>query len=81
MSYASKSPEADSWVSSLLWNPHHLRPLHVGDDFLRHPNRVVPTLILLPNLVRNHFAIVLLLDHIGGAFALVRPVGMKPRPC
>ena len=53
-----------------------MRPLHVGDDFLGHPNGAVPTPILLPNLVSNHFTIVLLLDHIGGAFALVLPVGL-----
>ena len=53
-----------------------MRPLHVGDDFIGHPNRAVPTPILLPNLVSNQFAIVLLLDHIGGAFALVLLVGL-----
>jgi len=53
-----------------------LRPLHVGDDFLGHPNGVVPTSIFLPNLVSNHLPIVLLLDHISGAFALVLPVGL-----
>ena len=39
-------------------------------------NGVIPTPFLLPNLVSNHFAIVLLLDHIGSAFALVLPVGL-----
>ena len=53
-----------------------MRPLHVDDDFLGHPNGVVPSPILLPNFVSNHFAIVLLLDHIGSAFALVLPVGL-----
>ena len=53
-----------------------MKPLQVGDDFLGHPNRVVPTPILLPNLVSNHFAIVFLLDHIGGAFAFVLLVGL-----
>ena len=53
-----------------------MRPLYVGDDFLGHPNRAVPTLFLLPNLVSNHLAIVHLLDHIGGVFALVLPVGL-----
>ena len=53
-----------------------MRPLHVDDDFLGHPNGVVPSPILLPNLVSNHFTIVLLFDHIGGAFALVLPVGL-----
>ena len=37
---------------------------------------MIPTPSLLPNLVSNHFAIVLLLDYIGGAFALVLPVGL-----
>ena len=53
-----------------------MSPLHVGDDFLGHPNGAVPTPILLPNLVSNHLVIVLLLDHIGGAFALVLSVGL-----
>ena len=51
-----------------------MRSLHVGDDFLGHPNGAVPTPIFLPNLVSNHFDIVLLLDYIGGAFALVLSV-------
>ena len=53
-----------------------MRPLHVGDDILRHPNGVNPTPFLLPNLVSNHLAICLLFDHIGGAMALVPPVGL-----
>ena len=53
-----------------------MRPLHVGDDFLGHPNGAVPTPILLPNLVSNHFTICLLFDHIGGAIAFVSPVGL-----
>ena len=53
-----------------------MRSLHVGDDFFGHPNGAVPTPILLPNLVSNHFAIVLLLDHIGGVFTLILPVGL-----
>jgi len=53
-----------------------LRSLHVGEDFLGHPNGAVPTPILLPNLVSNHLAIALLLDHIGGAFAFVLAVGL-----
>ena len=51
-------------------------PLHVGDDFLGHPNGVVPTPILLPNLLSNHLTIALLLDHIGSAIAFVPPVGL-----
>ena len=53
-----------------------MRPLHIGDDFLGHPNGAVPTTFLLPNLVRNHLAIALLLDHIGGVFDFVLAVGL-----
>ena len=53
-----------------------MRPLHVGDDILGHPNGVVPTPFLLPNLVSNHLAICLLFDHIGGAIAFVPRVGL-----
>ena len=53
-----------------------MRHLHIGDDVLGHPNGVVPTPFLLPNLVRNHIAIGFLFDHIGGAIALVPPVGL-----
>ena len=53
-----------------------MRPLHISDDVLGHPNRVVPTPFLLPNLVSNHLAIGLLFYHIGGAIAFVPPVGL-----
>ena len=53
-----------------------MRPLHIGDDVLGHPNGVVPTTFLLPNLVSNHLAIGLLFYHIGGAIASVLPVGL-----
>ena len=49
----------------------------MGDDFLGHPNRSVPTPFLVPNLVGNHLAISLLLDHVGGAFDLVLTVGLS----
>ena len=53
-----------------------MRPLHIGDDILGHPNGVIPTPFLLPNLVINHLAIDFLLDHIGGAIAFVPLVGL-----
>ena len=53
-----------------------MSPLHIGDDVLRHPKRVVSTPFLLPKLVNNHIAIGLLFDHIGGAIAFVPPIGL-----
>ena len=53
-----------------------MRPLQVGDDVLGHPNRVVPTPFILPNLVSNHLAICLFFYHIGGAITFVPPVGL-----
>ena len=53
-----------------------MRPLHIGDDIFEHPNGVISTPFLLPNLVSNQFAIGFLLDHIGGAMTLVPPVGL-----
>ena len=53
-----------------------MRPLHVGDDVLGHPNGVVTTPFLLPNLVSNHLAIGLFFYHIGGAIAFIPPVGL-----
>ena len=53
-----------------------MKPFHICDDILGHPNGVIPTSFLLPNLVSNHLAIGFLLDHIGGAMALVPPVGL-----
>ena len=53
-----------------------MRPLHIDDDVLGHPNGAVPTPFLLPNLESNHLAICFLLDHIGGAIDLVPPVGL-----
>ena len=37
---------------------------------------MIPTPILLPNLVSNHLTIGFLFDHIEGAIALVPPVGL-----
>ena len=45
--------------------------LYIGDDILGHPNGVIPTPFLLPNLVSNHLAICLLFYHIGGAMTFV----------
>jgi hypothetical protein len=74
----AKPPKSSySWPSSGLWNPNHLRPLHVGDDFLGNPNGLVPTPLLhLPNLVCNHLAISLLLYDVGVALGLVLAVGL-----
>jgi hypothetical protein len=67
-----------SWPSSGLWNPNHLRSLHVDVDFLGHPNVLVPTPLLLhlPNLVCSHRAISLILDDIGVALGLVLVAGL-----
>ena len=48
-----------------------MRPLHVGDDFLGHPNGAVLTPLILPNLMSKHLAIGLFFVHIGGAIAFV----------
>ena len=53
-----------------------MKPLHIGDDILGHPNRVVQTTFLLPNFVSNHLAICLLFDYIGGAITFVPLVGL-----
>ena len=53
-----------------------MRPLHIGDDVLGHPNEVVPTHFVLPNFVSNHLIICLLFYYIGGAIAFVPPVGL-----
>ena len=53
-----------------------MRPLHISDDVLVHPNGAVSTHFLLPNLMSNHFAIGLLFYHIGGAIAFISSVGL-----
>ena len=53
-----------------------MRLLHIGDDFLGHPNGAVPIPFLLPNLVSNHLAIGLDFYYIGGAITFVPPVGL-----
>ena len=53
-----------------------MRPLHIGDDIFGHPNGVIPTPFLFPNLVSNHLAIGFFLDHIRGAIAFVPPFGL-----
>ena len=53
-----------------------MRPIHIGYDIFGHPNGVITTLFLFPNLVSNHLVIGFLLDHIGGAIAFVPPVGL-----
>ena len=53
-----------------------MRPFHIGDDILWHPNGVIPTPFLLSNLASNYLTIVFLLDHIGGALTFVPSVGL-----
>ena len=53
-----------------------MRPLHIGNDIFVHPNGVIPIPFMLPNLVSNHLAIGILLDHIGGAIVFVPPIGL-----
>ena len=56
--------------------PTPFEALHIGDDFLRHPNGAVLTSFFIPYLVSNHLAIGLLFYHIGDAIAFVPPVGL-----
>ena len=56
--------------------PTPFEHLHIGDDFLGHPNGAVPISFLLSNFVSNHLTICLLFDHIGGAIVFVPPVGL-----
>ena len=53
-----------------------MRSLYIDDDILGHPNRVIPTPFLLPNLVSNHLSIFLLFNQIRGVMVLVPPVGL-----
>src|SRR5881394_1689078 len=54
--------------SRLLWNPNLLGTLHIDDDILGHPNRLVPMLVLHTNLVGNHLPIMILLVKIRCCF-------------
>src|SRR6266540_7069926 len=51
--------------SRLLWYPNLLGALHVDDDILGHPNRLVPMLVSHTNLVGNHISIMAFLEYIG----------------
>jgi hypothetical protein len=55
-----------------------LKPLHVEEDFLGHPNGLAstPLPLHLPNLMCNHLSISLLLDDVGIALGLVLAVGL-----
>jgi len=75
VSQASKSPITILRLKSSL-EPTPFEALHIGDDILGHPNGVIPTPLLLPNLVSNHLAICLLFYHIGGAMTFVPLVGL-----
>src|SRR6266542_6173602 len=54
--------------SRLLWNPNLLGTLHIDDDILGHPNRLVPMLVLHTNLVGNHLSIMILLEKLRCCF-------------
>src|SRR5207253_10065747 len=54
--------------SRLLWNPNLPGTLHIDDDILGHPNRLVPMLVLHTNLVGNHLPIMILLEKIRCCF-------------
>src|SRR6266508_3801166 len=68
--------------SRLLWNPNLLGTLHIDDDILGHPNRLVPILVLHTNLVGNHLSIMILLEKIRCCFIdlLVVSVGEASFP-
>ena len=57
--------------------PKTIRALYVGDDFLGHPNGSVPPLVISPNNICNHIAIVLLLELVVVALDLVLVVGLS----
>src|SRR6266498_5270221 len=54
--------------SRLLWNPNIFGTLHIDDDILGHPNRLVPMFVLHTNLVSNHLSIMILLEKIRCCF-------------
>src|SRR5438876_6461796 len=54
--------------SRLLWNLNLLGTLHIDDDILGYPNRLVPMLVLHTNLVGNHLSIMILLKKIRCCF-------------
>src|SRR5438105_8191312 len=54
--------------SRLLLNPNLLGTLHIDDDILGYPNRLVPILVLHTSLVGNHLSIMILLEKIRCCF-------------
>src|SRR6266540_4149509 len=67
--------------SRLLWNPNLLGTLHIDDDILGHPNRLVPILVLHTNLVGNHLSIMILLEKIRCCFIDLLGVSASFPPC
>src|SRR5437667_11959144 len=59
-------PETLGFKASL--QPNLLGTLHIDDDILGHPNRLVPMLVLHTNLVGNHLSIMILLEKIRCCF-------------
>src|SRR5438105_3306168 len=63
--------------------PNLLGTLHIDDDILGHPNRLVPMLVLHTNLVGNHLPIMILFEKIRCCFIdlLGVSVGDASLPC
>ena len=73
----AKSPTPPSPSDSrLLWNPNLLGALHVDDDILGHPNRLVPMLVAHTNFVGNHLPIMPFLEKIRCCFIVLLGVSV-----
>src|SRR5436190_839136 len=71
-------PESLGLTASL--EPKSLGTLHIDDDILGHPNRLVPMLVLHTNLVGNHLSIMILLEKIRCCFIDLLSVSVED-PC
>src|SRR6266498_1053916 len=67
--------------SRILWNPNLLGTLHIDDDILGHPNRLVPILVLHTNLVGNHLSIMIVLEKLRCCFIDLLGVSASFPPC